>query len=297
MTITATAGGSRVRLLDGGVPDAEADSTAAGWAGLLGKLRVLAETGRWTGRAAAARARGLIRGGPPGSAPRRQSSTTLTSWKTAPDRPEDQARRHRSRRSAAPFRHPAAQRRGAPDRPDLHPSRGPCQVPFGRALGGSARGYLAVDGAPQQSRYGLLDGRLFCISIHRHPWGECPHLPRRSSAAGHGKDLGHATRSVGYRELRQPRTRADGESPSRRATLAFACPARIPAATRDLQFVELDRKGPAEQVNMACCARRCRLPTRRQGPRSGRRSLQRSGPVGAVDDHLAIGRHRRSSRP
>jgi len=215
-----------------------------------------------------------------------------------PDRPEDQARRHRSRRSAAPFRHPAAQRRGAPDRPDLHPSRGPCQVPFGRALGGSARGYLAVDGAPQQSRYGLLDGRLFCISIHRHPWGECPHLPRTgSSAAGHGKDLGHATRSVGYRELRQPRTRADGESPSRRATLAFACPARIPAATRDLQFVELDRKGPAEQVNMACCARRCRLPTRRQGPGSGRRSLQRSGPVGAVDDHLAIGRHRRSSRP
>ena len=50
-----------------------------------------------------------------------------------PDRPEDQARRHRSRRSAAPFRHPAAQRRGAPDRPDLHPSRGRCQVPFGRA--------------------------------------------------------------------------------------------------------------------------------------------------------------------
>jgi hypothetical protein len=43
--------------------------------------------------------------------------------------------------------------------------------------GGSARGYLAVGGACQQSRYGLLDGRLFCIFIHRHPWGECPHLP------------------------------------------------------------------------------------------------------------------------
>jgi len=28
--------------------------------------------------------------------------------------------------------------------------------------------------ASQQSRYGLLDGRLFCIFIHRHPWGECP---------------------------------------------------------------------------------------------------------------------------
>ena len=30
--------------------------------------------------------------------------------------------------------------------------------------------YLAVGGASQQSRYGLLDGRLFCIFIHRHPW-------------------------------------------------------------------------------------------------------------------------------
>jgi len=35
-------------------------------------------------------------------------------------------------------------------------------------IGGSARGYLG--GASQQSRYGLLDGRLFCISIHRPPW-------------------------------------------------------------------------------------------------------------------------------
>ena len=43
--------------------------------------------------------------------------------------------------------------------------------------GGSARSYLAVGGACQQSRYGLLDGRLFCIFIHHHPWGECPHLP------------------------------------------------------------------------------------------------------------------------
>jgi hypothetical protein len=51
-------------------------------------------------------------------------------------------------------------------------------------IGGSGRGYLAVGGASQQSRYGLLDGRLFCIFIHRHPWGDCPHLPRtRSSAA------------------------------------------------------------------------------------------------------------------
>jgi hypothetical protein len=44
--------------------------------------------------------------------------------------------------------------------------------------GGSACGYLVVGGASQQSRYGLLDGRLFCIFIHRNPWGECPDLPR-----------------------------------------------------------------------------------------------------------------------
>ena len=28
----------------------------------------------------------------------------------------------------------------------------------------------------QQSRYGLLNGRLFCIFIHSHLWSECPHL-------------------------------------------------------------------------------------------------------------------------
>ena len=49
--------------------------------------------------------------------------------------------------------------------------------------GGSARGYFGVGGASHQSRYGLLDGRLFCIFIHRRPWGECPHLPRRVRAA------------------------------------------------------------------------------------------------------------------
>jgi uncharacterized protein YndB with AHSA1/START domain len=44
ITIVAAARGSRVRLQDEGVPDAEADATAAGWAGFLGKLRLLAET-------------------------------------------------------------------------------------------------------------------------------------------------------------------------------------------------------------------------------------------------------------
>ena len=110
ITITATAGGSRVRLLDEGVPDAEADSTAACRAGFLGKLRVLAETGRQTGRAAAARGCGLIRGGPPGSAPRRQPSTPLTSWRTAPDRPEDQ---HADAGADGPPRRSGTRRRNA----------------------------------------------------------------------------------------------------------------------------------------------------------------------------------------
>ncbi|MDQ2743226.1 MAG: SRPBCC family protein [Chloroflexota bacterium] len=46
ITISASAGGSRVQLHDEGVHDAEARATATGWAGFLGKLRVLAETGR-----------------------------------------------------------------------------------------------------------------------------------------------------------------------------------------------------------------------------------------------------------
>jgi hypothetical protein len=46
ITIAATAAGSRVQLQDEGVHDAEADSTAAGWTGFLGQLRVLAEAGQ-----------------------------------------------------------------------------------------------------------------------------------------------------------------------------------------------------------------------------------------------------------
>lgn len=42
--VTATAGGCQVLVRDEGIPDAEADATAAGWAGFLGKLRALAET-------------------------------------------------------------------------------------------------------------------------------------------------------------------------------------------------------------------------------------------------------------
>jgi hypothetical protein len=100
------------------------------------------------------------------------------------------------------------------------PQQASAKEPEHAHIGGSARGYLAVGGASQQSRYDLLDGRLFCIFqpvaqtpikapasqdlgllgcgtskyggrvdpraiyatgwfIHRHPWGECPHLPLR----------------------------------------------------------------------------------------------------------------------
>jgi hypothetical protein len=57
------------------------------------------------------------------------------------------------------------------------PQQASAKEPEHAHIGGSARGYLAVGGASQQSRYDLLDGRLFCIFIHRHPWGECPHQP------------------------------------------------------------------------------------------------------------------------
>ena len=43
ISVTATANGCQVRVLDEGVADAEAAATAAGWEGYLGKLRALAE--------------------------------------------------------------------------------------------------------------------------------------------------------------------------------------------------------------------------------------------------------------
>jgi uncharacterized protein YndB with AHSA1/START domain len=46
ITVTATPEGARVQLRDEGVHDAEAEATTAGWAGFLGRLRTLAETGR-----------------------------------------------------------------------------------------------------------------------------------------------------------------------------------------------------------------------------------------------------------
>jgi uncharacterized protein YndB with AHSA1/START domain len=46
ITVAAADGGCLVQLRDEGVPDAEADATAAGWDGFLGRLRRLAESGR-----------------------------------------------------------------------------------------------------------------------------------------------------------------------------------------------------------------------------------------------------------
>jgi uncharacterized protein YndB with AHSA1/START domain len=46
IAVSAGAEGCQVRLHDEGVPDAEADATATGWAGFLGKLKALAESGR-----------------------------------------------------------------------------------------------------------------------------------------------------------------------------------------------------------------------------------------------------------
>ena len=50
----------------------------------------------------------------------------------------------------------------------------------------------------------------------------------RVERCGHGKDFGHATRSVGNRELRQPRTRLTGK-PVTESNLTRCAPAQIPA--------------------------------------------------------------------
>jgi len=72
----------------------------------------------------------------------------------------------------------------------------------GAHIGGSARGYLAVGRSCQQSRYGLLDGRLFCIFIHHHPWGECPHLP--PTGRGISSLRGSRQAAAGYRTRCRP---------------------------------------------------------------------------------------------
>ena len=89
---------------------------------------------------------------------------------------------------------PAAPRRRT-DPPDMSPpmpNTGNRQYRSDRRVGARL---LAVGGASQQSRYGLLDGHLFCICIHRHPWGEYPHLPRTGSRAVPPREHGARRRS------------------------------------------------------------------------------------------------------
>jgi hypothetical protein len=85
--------------------------------------------------------------------------------------------------------------------------------------GGSARGYLGCWRGPQQSRYDLLDGPLLCISIHRHLWGEYPHLPHSGRAgAGVGCTEARAVSSrATYHVLLAPLAGAAAPSARRRA--------------------------------------------------------------------------------
>jgi len=54
------------------------------------------------------------------------------------------------------------------------------------------------------------------------------HAADRVERCGHGKDLGHAARPVGNRELRQPRTRLKGK-PVTESNLSRCAPAQVPA--------------------------------------------------------------------
>jgi hypothetical protein len=74
--------------------------------------------------------------------------------------------------------------------------------------GGSARGYLGR-WRGLSVPYGLLDWRPFCIFMHRHLWGECPHLP-----------------PTGRGTARADLTASDGRL-SRFAGLAFGAPPTV----------------------------------------------------------------------
>jgi len=86
---------------------------------------------------------------------------------------------------------------------------------------GSARGFQGdlrdIGGQQTRGRLNLQPSGL--IFMHRSPARRMlAHAADRVERCGHGKDFSHATRSAGNRELRQPRTRAAGKGPSRRAT-------------------------------------------------------------------------------
>ena len=98
--------------------------------------------------------------------------------------------------------------------------------------GGSARGYLADlsrrerSGHHRRPRHDSDRGLDFYAG--RHVPGTHAHAADRVERCGHRKDFGHAARSVGNRELRQPRTRADGEACHGEQPEPFARPRTVP---------------------------------------------------------------------
>jgi hypothetical protein len=65
----------------------------------------------------------------------------------------------------------------------------------------------------------------------------------RVERRGYGKDLGHATRSVRNRELRQPRTRADGEPRHGEQPEPLRARASTPPICTDGDFVAITSRG------------------------------------------------------
>ena len=84
----------------------------------------------------------------------------------------------------------------------------------------------------------------------------------RVERCGHGKDFGHATRSVGNPELRQPRTSADGEACHGERPEPFARPRTVTAAVdRDLCRSCSYSGGRGDLVPAAVAGRRAVLVT------------------------------------
>jgi hypothetical protein len=97
-----------------------------------------------------------------------------------------------------------------------------------------------------------------CSPTHRGAGSRSKTRPYSSAAdrvelRGHGNKLDHATWSVGSRELRQPRTGADG-MPVTERNLSLRASARIPAVIRvvaDSALVGPARAGLADQSHRA----------------------------------------------
>ena len=96
------------------------------------------------------------------------------------------------------------------DQPDLHGRRSArplLQNRPERRVGARLSGRWLT---AQQSRFDPIDSRPGCIFVHRHIWGKC--LRTGSSIAGTARTLATPRGSAMHRELRQPRTRAEGEA-------------------------------------------------------------------------------------